>query len=97
MYLVPLQCQFYRFRFRKSTMGLPTFILIMCVGNPEGVNLFRNSTGYNLSLFKVLQLLYSFLIPGNEVIIMLFISSTALLIGAIMVTFAWHEVIEFDI
>ena len=67
-----------------------------CVGNPEGVNLFRNSTGYNLSLFTVLQLLYCFSISGNEVIIMLLTSSTALLVGAIMATLALLEVMEFE-
>ena len=69
---------------------------MMCVGNPEGVNLFRNSTGYNLSLFTVSQLLYFFSIPGNEVITMIFTSSTALLVGAIMATLALLEVMEFE-
>ena len=37
MHLVPLQCPFCVSRFRKSMMGLPTFIMMMCVGNPDGV------------------------------------------------------------
>ena len=60
IYLVPLQCPFCGSRFRKSMVGLPTFIFRMCVGNPEGVNLFRNYTGYNLSLFIILKLMYFF-------------------------------------
>ena len=46
--------------------------------------------------YVVSQLLYCFSIPGNEVIIMLFTSSTALLVGAIMATLALLVVMEFE-
>ena len=64
MYLVPLQCPFCGSRFCKSMMGLPIFIMMMCVGNPDGVSLFMNSIGYSLSLFTVSQLLYFLAFPG---------------------------------
>ena len=95
MYLVPLQYPFCGSRYRKSMMGLPTFIK-MCVGNPDGVSLFMNSTGYSLSLCTVSQLLYFIASPGNLSIIILFISSNTLLVGAIVTSFTWQEALEFD-
>ena len=55
-----------------------------------------NSTGYSLSLFNTLQLLYFFAFLGNLAIIIHFITSNALYVGAIMASFTWLEALEFD-